>query len=355
MVDQNLIMLNQKQLMEISLNDIIIKPDLGSVVRIPMSDEEYFGLKYSDYVSNSRLKLINPEDGGSPSKYKTGFKIKNDRSLILGSAVHCALLQPDEFILAPDLKKPTAKLGLVIDKVKEYRDKHYKIIDSINLACSEVDYYKGNINHTKLRKIISEGLYYYINIPKESNVIVLPTKARETCINCVNNLRASKPIMSLINPTDIFGDPIESHNEDAFFMNFNCYYKDKSCVVKFKMKADNWSIDPDNKTLTLNDLKTTSSPVNEFLGGSFIKFHYFTQFFCYKYVLTQYCKQHYGFDEDWTTDCNVIVVGTRGNNDTAIYKVFNEFLDHGNKEFCRLLKMVAFCEMYGYNDDYMFM
>ena len=30
-------------------------------------------------------------------------------------------------------------------------------------------------------------------------------------------------------------------------------------------------------------------------------------------------------------------------------------IKEGNKEFCRLLKMVAYCEMYGYDDDYMFM
>ena len=105
--------------MEINLNEITISPDLDSIERIPMSDEEYFGPKYSDYTSNSRLKLINPEKSGSPLKYKTGFKIKNDRSLILGSAVHAGLLSPDEYTLAPDLKKPTAKLGLVIDKIKD--------------------------------------------------------------------------------------------------------------------------------------------------------------------------------------------------------------------------------------------
>lgn len=107
--------------------------------------------------------------------------------------------------------------------------------------------------------------------------------------------------------------------------------------------------------LTLNDLKTTSKPVNEFLGNSFIKFHYYTQFSLYLYVLIQYCKQKYGYDENWTYDCNVMVVGTRGDNETAVYKVVDPFIKEGKKEFCKLLKMVAYCEMYGYNDDYMFM
>ena len=38
-----------------------------------MSDEEYFSSKYTNYISNSRLKLINPNQNGSPSKYKEGF------------------------------------------------------------------------------------------------------------------------------------------------------------------------------------------------------------------------------------------------------------------------------------------
>jgi hypothetical protein len=341
--------------MNINLEDITIIPDLDSIVRLNISDEEYFGPEYADYTSNSRLKLINPEKGGSPLNYKNGFKIKNDRSLILGSCVHELFLQKDEFVLAPDLKKPTAKLGLVIDKIKEYRERGCKIIDSINMACHDVDYYKNSISNSKISKIISEGLYYYLHMPTDKNVVVLPTKARETCINCVKNLESNRQIINLINPKDIFGDPIESYNEDAFFINFNCQHENKSCVIKFKMKADNWSIDKDDKKLTLNDLKTTSSDVSEFMGINFFKFNYYTQFYIYLYILSEYCKQQYNFDDTWTTDCNVIVVGTRGNNETAVYKVFDILLEEGKREFYRLLKMVAYCEMYGYNDDYIFM
>ena len=55
---------------EIKLDDFKILPDLNSLKRVDMSDDEYFSDKYKDYVSNSRLKLINPEEGGSPEKYK---------------------------------------------------------------------------------------------------------------------------------------------------------------------------------------------------------------------------------------------------------------------------------------------
>ena len=39
-----------------------------------ISDEEYFSKKYSNYISNSRLGLINPEQDGSPEKFFAGFK-----------------------------------------------------------------------------------------------------------------------------------------------------------------------------------------------------------------------------------------------------------------------------------------
>lgn len=37
----------------------------------------------------------------------------------------------------------------------------------------------------------------------------------------------------------MFGDPILSYNEDAFFITLNGTYQDKSCQLKLKMKADN--------------------------------------------------------------------------------------------------------------------
>lgn len=348
-------MIHQK-LMQVNLNEIKIIPDLDSIVRVKMSDEEYFGPKYSDYTSNSRLKLIDPENDGSPSKYKAGFKENTQNFFALGSSVHGLYLQSEEFTLGPDLNKPTAKLGLVIDKIKYYRDCNYKIIDAISSACSKVDYYKGSVTPSRIKKIIKEGLNYYINKPSDSSTIILPTKDRDTCIKCIENLKKNRRIHSLINPTDIFGDPIESYNEDAFFMDFIATHGDNEYRLKLKLKIDNWSIDVNDKKVTLNDLKTTSKNVSEFMGSSFLKLAYYQQFALYLYVLLKYCEKEYLYNKDeWSYDCNVLVVGTRGDCETEVYKVFDAHLKDGNRKFCKLLKMVAYCEMYGYNDDYMFM
>ena len=55
--------------MQINLNEIKISPIIDSVYREKISDKEYFSEKYKDYISNSRLGLINPERGGNPDKY----------------------------------------------------------------------------------------------------------------------------------------------------------------------------------------------------------------------------------------------------------------------------------------------
>ena len=87
---------------EIKLDDFKILPDLNSLKRIDMTDEEYFSDKYKDCVSNSRLKLINPDEGGSPSKYKNPPKFVSS-SLSMGSVVHEQMLQNEYYEMAPKL------------------------------------------------------------------------------------------------------------------------------------------------------------------------------------------------------------------------------------------------------------
>jgi hypothetical protein len=55
--------------MKVNLNEIKLKPDLTTVCRKKISDKEYFSEEYKDYISNSRLGLINPEQNGSPNQY----------------------------------------------------------------------------------------------------------------------------------------------------------------------------------------------------------------------------------------------------------------------------------------------
>ena len=53
---------------------IKITPLLDTLHLEKIDDSIYFSKKYSNYISNSRLSLINPEQDGSPEKFFSGFK-----------------------------------------------------------------------------------------------------------------------------------------------------------------------------------------------------------------------------------------------------------------------------------------
>lgn len=285
--------------MNVKFSDFEIVPVMSSVCKRDISDELYFSSKYARYISNSRLKNINPNEEGTPSKYLNPPRVQTT-SLSIGSAVHECLLQPDEFELAPKLNKPTAKLGAVIDEIFINREKGLSIYNSIYKACEKVGYYVSSIDK-KIPSIIEKGFEYYWNRRKYESTkepVFLSNSDYDVVNACLNSCKNNKSIMKKLHPMDNFGDLIESHNEDALFIDFIVTYKKKHCVtLPFKLKADNWTIDYDNKVITLNDLKTTGKPVNWFMNpeyGSMNKYHYYRQMGIYSAVLWYYCQQNFG-------------------------------------------------------------
>lgn len=347
---------------KIKLSEITMIPLKESVQRIEMSDERYFSSEFKDYVSNSGLKYINPEQGGSLKEYFTGNHHFTSASLQLGSAVHEAVLQPESFTIADKCNKPTAKLGLVADGIIKYRKQGYSIKDSIKNAAIDADYYKGEIEK-KLSDIIAKCISYYFKARNfADNVITLDDKMWDQADQCINNLKGNQTIMNKLHPTDMFSDPLPSYNEDALFMNFLFVYKNEyCCILKYKMKADNWTIDVDNKILTLNDLKTSNHAAKYFMyykddtnKGSYYLYHYGRQAGAYLEVLEAYCESEYGFNkEEWESKMNFLVVSTNNiyNYDTACHGLTPKQIENGRKQFEKCMKMVAYGTMFGYEED----
>ena len=119
------------------------------------------------------------------------------------------------------------------------------------------------------------------------------------------------------------------------------------------MKADNWTIDEQNKILTLNDLKTTSKPNPWFMKpeyGSFYHYHYHRQFALYLMMLEAYCIKEYGFNHNWKVYGNVLVINT-SDFDAKLFKVNKTQLEQGRIEYQKLLKQVAYYELNGYDEE----
>ena len=147
---------------QISLFDFNIIPLYDTVRHAKISDEEYFSSKYKSYISNSRLKLIDSEEGGSPDKYKNGLKSSFNPSFQLGTAVHQKVLQKDDFILYPKCGKPSAKQGYCLDFVKTFRKQGLSIKESIDKARQKADYYqKVDLDKMIGKFLTKENLSYY--------------------------------------------------------------------------------------------------------------------------------------------------------------------------------------------------
>ena len=76
--------------------NIKITPLLDTLCLEKISDETYFSNKYSNYISNSRLSLINPSQDGSPEKFFEGFKPKYSAAFDLGNMIKDFIAVPIE-------------------------------------------------------------------------------------------------------------------------------------------------------------------------------------------------------------------------------------------------------------------
>lgn len=347
--------------MKVKFSDFKIVPVIDSIRRVDMDDETYFSAKYSKYISNSRLKNIDPAEQGSPELYKNPPHLTTT-SLAVGSAVHECLLQPDSFVLAPKMNKPTAKLGQVADYVYTHKSENIPIEQTIRAASAEIGYYVNQIE-SKIPFIIEKCTPYWNELDKPRwkkegvEEIFLSDSDYETVSGCLKSCFDNKQIMEKLHPTDVFGDPVESYNEIAFFIDFLVTYKDKKCTtLHFKMKADNYTVDKENKIVTLNDLKTTGKPVAWFMNpeyGSMTHYHYFRQMYIYMWVLWLYCSKQYGASKEsgWKSDANMLVVQTFPDFNSKCYNVGKDWMLKGKKEAEELLKRVAAYQILGWKSE----
>ena len=87
------------------------------------------------------------------------------------------------------------------------------------------------------------------------------------------------------------------------------------------------------------------------MGSSFPKYHYERQLAMYSWILCHYCRKEYDYNKEWTFKTNVIAVETRLPCSCQIYVVNRPILREGIKEFNRLIKMVAYYTLFGFETE----
>ena len=257
------------------LQQIKITPLLDTLRLENISDASYFGEHYSDYISNSRMSLINPAQGGTPEAYFQGLSknAKFTTSLAFGSAVHELALQPESFFLCEDVAAPTAKVGLMADWLwKITKNGELPNDDVLREAAVKVDYYNGIPSNAQLNKV-KEAIKPYFKArykfeqdsTDERCPIYFDDKNRDRLREVIKSLNENKDIQSLLHPEDLVGGFLPSENERTILLNVLAEVPEKEPVeLKLKAKLDNFTIDSVSKIITVNDVKTTGKLVSEF-------------------------------------------------------------------------------------------
>lgn len=338
-------------------------PLLDTLQLLDISDEEYFGTGYRNYISNSRLKLMNPDQGGSPQLYHEGLGASSTtESLLRGSAVHCIVLQPDDFVIAPLTTRPTAKLGLVADevypkfleKLGDYMENTQVLSEDIIAASNKIDYYKGKMTAERIQDVITKcDAYWHGRMDWESRSqnekepIFLDAKSWEVVHECIKSVDKNPKIQQLLHPKGVTQDPIVL-NEGTLLMDVKAIVDGHETILKLKAKLDSFTIDLETNTIVLNDLKTTGHFIVDFGNGSFVNFHYARQMSFYLWLLRLYAQKAYGMEHP-KMYANMMLVSTIPDYRSGIYACNTKEIAEGFKEFKRLLRMVAYCEVYGYD------
>lgn len=335
------------------LKDIKLTPLLDTLRLEKISDKVYFSEKYSNYVSNSRLGLLNPRQDGNPDKFFSGLKFTTSQALALGSAVHELVLQPDSFELSEDVGKPTAKLGVMADELYPIFVERDVTKDDVVKASDKVDYYKGKITKDRANDVISECSNYWtkrkereLNITQDREIIYLDNKSLEIVKSCVSALNSNKQVQNLLHPKGLLQDPI-SENEQAILLDVKAECPNGSeFILHLKSKLDNYTIDLETNTIVVNDIKTIGKIVSE-IDNNIKKFHYSREFAMYIYLLKLCAEKFYGLVNP-KISANYLVVSTIPNFFTKVRPVTYGEIREGFHEFRTLLKYAAY--NIGYNN-----
>lgn len=328
------------------INDIKITPILESLKLQKISDEIYFSEPYRNYISNSRLGLINPDQGGSAESFFNGFKSTYSPAFEMGSGVHEQSLQPELYEVVTTIDKPTAKMGALADRLFKLYNGHIPTAEDICKEAAAIDYYGGNLSQKRIDEVIEKCQnYWYERKRFERNykgtriLRFYDAKTREIILNCVTALENNKKVQDLLHPKGFIMDPI-SEMEQAILLDVmvevpNC----PKFILKLKAKLDNYTIDEENNVICVNDVKTIGRIVSE-MPNNIQRFHYNREFAVYAFLLKLCAEKFYGMKNP-TIKGNYLVVSTIPGHYTKVIPMTKAMFIEGLNEFKYLLRLVA--------------
>ena len=341
---------------------ILDKITIGKVIDyqlVNISDEEYFGNNYTEWVSNSKLSLINPDEDGSPEKFNKGLgeNKKYSDALIFGSAIHELILQPEFFMLNEVIDRPSGKPGFMFDYIID----NGLVVDrdSIIEAAGVIDYFGGNPKESKIEELLEKHKAYYEYMYSEDKAydneaitqIYLSSYDRMRAKACIESIKNNNNFRILLKPEYAYIPPTIK-NEATLLLTIEVHVPKGDSFeivpIKLKGKLDNFIVDYEDEVIKLNDLKTTGKDILNF-KESFEKYHYARQMGLYLWMLKSIYndEKHKSFG----VGANMLVVQTNAPYTSKVFPVSLTTVQEGLKEASHLIKRVAFHTLYGFDKN----
>lgn len=331
-----------------------------------MDDEQYFGIGLPGYISNSKLGLLNPSQDGSVAKFNRGFDETKGDFFKIGSSVHALILEGDKFSLS-EMEVPKGATKFIMEtvyKILHVKNSKVSFDEALLTAVRYHNYYGGAPGEKRLEALKENGKEYYdylVNGDTQGKITLAPDM-KTTVLECVTSVKNNKAAMELLEPMaeeefEMLNTKLKFY-EDVITCDYRSIRKKSTLDIPLKAKVDNWAVDLENKILYVNDLKTTGSPIDNFMGsmgmevsgyatinpvwvsGSFHKFHYYRQMYMYTEMVKLLATERYGFDDTWTVKVNMVVVETNYKKTCKVFEVSQDLLDIGKTEFLYLMDLV---------------
>lgn len=292
--------------------------------------------RYSEEtVSNSGLSALSVSPR-TYRNYKDKVETETAAHFNLGSAIHCRILEPEEFdnrYHVANLTPPGGMYAKFIDVLYRTRCKDGEYEGLAKQSWITNAYTEAGFKWT-VQKVWekfnedSDLIGYYKALLKTEDRILL-NKADEAAMEaCIQGIQVHTKASELI-----YGRVLsDCYNELEVIWRHPVY-------PDFMMKSifDRLIIDVPTKTATLVDLKTTSKSVNSF-KYSYKQYKYYRQMGLYRQAVEWYLKDIGHNVEEWKIEIYIVATQTNGYGDTAVYSPSEADIIKGQEESEELLK-----------------
>ena len=232
---------------------------------------------------------------------------KLDSYLLEGKVIHCLLLDGDnfdkQFVISP-LSLPSDNPKIVVDKVFRYAqetnslDQDLRSFEAVILdILKEINLHQSlKTDEQRVDKMVTDQTVSYFDFLKQKgSKDVIDTEMYNRCLESVQVLRQNPEVVKVL---DLYGNSGGTvYSEHPIQIDLPGY--------PFGLKGiiDNLVVNESNKTIVINDLKTTGKTVADFTE-TVDYYNYWLQAAIYKKLV----MMNFAVDGTWKVEFNFIVI-----------------------------------------------